>query len=263
LGAVVCCLGYGIASVVQSAGARRVAPITGPTGMISVVGQLPYVIGLALDGLAFLGSLVAARQLPLFLVQTVMTASVGVTVVGAAVSGTRLNRWQWSAIAALMAGLGLLALAARPGPAAPTPTGFDWIALACCLLPIALAWTGFRLPAGADWAVLSLAAGFGFAVVAVAARGLSTAPIGWSLATRPLSWALIAGGATGMIGFAAALQRGPVASVTAVSFAVELLGPAAVGIAVLGDGVAAGWVPTALLGFLLAIAGSAVLVWRT
>jgi hypothetical protein len=32
---------------------------------------------------------------------------------------------------------------------------------------------------------------------------------------------------------------------------------------VLGDGVAAGWGPAALLGFLLAIAGSAVLVWRT
>lgn len=263
LGAIACCLGYGAGSVVQSAGARRVALITGPAGLIRVLRQGPYLLGLGLDAVAFLGSLVAAQQLPLFLVQTIMTASVAVTAILAALGGARLSGRQWAAIAALMAGIGLLSAAARTGRATHPSSGFGWIVLASCLLPTVLGVAGSRLRGRASWVILALAAGLGFGIVAVAARGLSAIPIDWTLLGQPLVWALVVAGVTAMTSFAASLQRGPVTSVTAISFAVELIGPAFVGIAVLGDSVAAGWGTAAVIGFLMVVSGVAGLVWRT
>lgn len=213
--------------------------------------------------MAFLGSLVAAQQLPLFLVQTIMTASVAVTALLAALGGGRLSGRQWAAIAGLMVGIGLLSAAARTGRATDPSAGFGWIVLASCLLPTVLGAIGSRLRGGASWVTLALAAGLGFGIVAVAARGLSAIRIDWALLAQPLAWALVVGGITAMTSFAASLQRGPVTSVTAVSFAVELIGPAVVGLAVLGDSVADGWGTAAVIGFLMVVSGAAGLVWRT
>jgi hypothetical protein len=262
IGAIVCCLGYGVGSVLQSVGARRVAPITGAAGLVGLLSQGPYLLGLVCDALGFAGNVVAARQLPLFLVQTIMAASVAVTAIVAALRGDRLHAWEWAAVGVLTAGLCLLGIGAQTGPATNDPSGLDWIVLASCLLPIVLGRMGTRLEGTAAWVVLALAAGSGFGVVAVAARGLSEYPVNWRLILQPLSWALVIAGVAAIATFAAALQRGPVTSVTAINVAVEMIGPAIVGIAVLGDGVAAGWGAAAVVGFLLVVSGSAGLVRR-
>ena len=85
--AFIACLGYGVGSVLQSVGARRTAAATGLTGLGRILGQLPYLLGLALDGVAFLAQVVALQRLPLFLVQSVLVASVGVTAVIAGAPG--------------------------------------------------------------------------------------------------------------------------------------------------------------------------------
>lgn len=262
LGAVVCCLGYGVGSVLQSVGARRVAPITGAAGLVGLFGQVGYLLGLACDGLGFLGNVVAARQLPLFLVQTIMAASVGVTAILAAVRGDRLHAWEWAAVGVLIAGLCLLGIGAQTGPATNDPRGLDWAVLVSCLIPIGLGQIGTRLAGTTAWVVLALAAGSGFAIVAVAARGLSEYPLNWSLVLQPLSWAIVIAGVPALASFAAALQRGHVTSVTAINVAVEMIGPAIVGITVFGDGVAKGWGAAAVVGFLLVVSGSAGLVRR-
>ena len=56
-------------------------------GWSGIVTQLPYLAGLALDGLGFVGNVVALRQLPLFLVEAIVAGSVGVTAVIAALRG--------------------------------------------------------------------------------------------------------------------------------------------------------------------------------
>lgn len=262
LGAIVCCLGYGVGSVLQSVGARRIAPISGATGLVRLLGQVPYLLGLACDALGFLGNVVAARQLPLFLVQTIVAASVGVTAIVAALLGDRLRGWEWAAVGVLTVGLCLLGIGAQTGPATRDPAGLSWTVLASCLIPIVLGQIGIRLRGSAGWIVLALAAGSGFGVVAVAARGLSEYPITWSLTVQPLSWALVIAGVAALASFAAALQRGPVTSVTAINVAVEMIGPAVVGITLLGDSVAKGWGAAAVVGFLLVASGSAGLVRR-
>jgi len=87
LGAIVACLGYGVASVLQSVAAKRAAEVVGLTGLALIIKQVPYLIGLAADGLGFLGNVLALQRLPLFLVQSIVAGSVGVTAVIASLRG--------------------------------------------------------------------------------------------------------------------------------------------------------------------------------
>jgi len=79
-------LAYGGASVLQSVAARRAESGSGldPRLMVRLARSVPYVSGLVLDLAAFVASLVALRTLPLFLVQSAVASSVGVTAVIAA-----------------------------------------------------------------------------------------------------------------------------------------------------------------------------------
>lgn len=94
--AFVACLSYGVATVLQSVGARRAASLGGVSGVLGIFTQLPYLAGLVLDTVGFVGSVVALRQLPLFLVEAIIAASVGVTAVGAALRGEHLARRDWA-----------------------------------------------------------------------------------------------------------------------------------------------------------------------
>ncbi len=249
--AVVACLGYGSGSVLQSIGARRAAGATGPTAFLAIMIQPIYLVGLLADGLGFVGNVVAARQLPLFLVQAVMTASVAVTAVIAALRGARLGRRDWIALAVLAAGLILLAVTAGAGRA-PAPTSAWKVAILVVTVLSALIGLASRAGGGRSWIASAVAAGVGFAMVAIAARGLSSATYDWRLLGDPLLWTVVAGGAIGMIFFALALQRGPVTAVTAIAFVLEMVVPSVVGILLFGDRVGPGLWPVTGLGFLLA-----------
>ena len=107
------CLGYGVASVLQSVGARRVATATGVTGLAAILIQVPYLIGLGLDGVAFVANVVALRELPLFLVQTVLSASIGVTAVLAVVRGARFGWKDWTSLGGVGRRVGLPGIQCR------------------------------------------------------------------------------------------------------------------------------------------------------
>ncbi len=80
---IVAALSYGIGSVMQAAAARKAEARANldPMLLVRLVGELPYVSGLALDLLGFVASVVALRTLPLFVVQSAVAASVGVTAI--------------------------------------------------------------------------------------------------------------------------------------------------------------------------------------
>ena len=67
-GTVIC---YGTATVLQNIAAQRAERHEGTDALLVVrlMRDLPYVAGTALDGLGFLLSLLALRQLPVFAVQ--------------------------------------------------------------------------------------------------------------------------------------------------------------------------------------------------
>jgi hypothetical protein len=259
LGAIVACLGYGVSSVLQSVAAKRSAEVVGLTGILLIIKQLPYLLGLAADSVAFAGNVLALQRLPLFLVQSIVAASVGITAVIASVRGARLSWKDWTSLAIL--GLGLVLLCATAVPTAATQISLvdDWIILLASIAPLVVGLIGFRMKNRASAIVMSCAAGLGFSGVALASRGIGAAGISWSLLSDPLLWAIIVHGAIGIGFFTVALQRDAVTLVTAVTLVFEVVGPSLIGIALYGDAIEPGRMPFAIGGFLLAIGGAASL----
>jgi drug/metabolite transporter (DMT)-like permease len=259
IAAIIACLAYGVATVLQSVGARRAATATGVGGVVGIVTQLPYLLGLALDGVGFAGNVVALRELPLFLVESIVAASVGVTAVIAALRGEKLAGRDWAALAVLGGGLVLLSLSAEPAAATPTAPARDWAILLCAVIPAVVGVAGYRLAGRTSIILLSVAAGLGFSGVAVAARAMGSDPLSFALALNPLLWAILVYGALAVSAFGVALQRGKVTVVAAVTFVIEVVVPSALGLVFFGDAILAGHLPAAIAGFVLAIGGTIAL----
>ena len=205
-------LGYGVASVLQAVGAGRA---TGP----SVLRQPAYVAGMALDGLAWLASLVAVRVLPLFVVQSVLASSVAVTVVLAhLVLRAPLRGRDAVALLALVSALAVLGIAFLPG-AAPSPGGATAWALPVALVAVVLALVLGYARAGSP--VMAVIAGLAFSGAAVCARGMDLSGDAAAVLGHPLAWTLLGFGAAGTVAFARSLERGPVGLSTAVLWSVE------------------------------------------
>ena len=134
--------------------------------------------------------------------------------------GTRLRRGEVLALAGLLAGLVLLALAAQPGQATPLSRMGSWLLLGSAgALAVTAAVVARRRPS--DAVALAVLAGAGFAGVGIAARGMPAARPLWRGVEEPAVWALIAFGGLAILLFATALQRGTVTVVSAVMIAVE------------------------------------------
>jgi len=262
LGAVAAALCYGVASVLQAVAARR-APIGGnldPRLLVRLARQLPYLLGITLDLLGFLASVMALRTLPLFFVQAVVSSSVGVTALLAiVVLHHRLGRGQVIALAALGVGLLLLAVSAQAESARPVSSASGWSLLGGVVVVFCLGAVAARSRGPAAAPALAIAAGLAFAGVGIAARALAIPPHLWRLCYEPLGWAVVAYGVLGMLLFAAALQRGPVTTASALTFAVETVVPAVVGVVMLGDRPRAGFAALAVVGFVTAIVGTVAL----
>lgn len=249
---------YGVATVLQALGARRTARGALELGqLVRLARELPFLAGLALDLVGFVFSLVALRSLPLFLVQSVIAANVGVTAVAAVlVLGARLRRPEVVAIVVLAVGLVLLAVAAKPGHARPLATWAQWLLLALLPLLVVGAVVAGRSTTKASGVALAAVAGTAFGAVGIAARGLDPTRPWWHAVVTPAGWAIAGFGVLGMLAFAAALQRGSATVVAAVVAGTETVIPAVVGFAALGDATRTGLGPvTVAAGFVLALGG--------
>ena len=256
LGAIVACVGYGVASVLQSVAAKRAAAVVGLTGLALIIKQVPYLLGLVADGLGFTGNVLALQRLPLFLVQSIVAGSVGVTAVIASMRGAHLSWKDWTSLAVLGAGLIFLSITAVPTAAARISLIDERVILLLAIVPVIVGLIGFRMNGRASTIVLSCAAGLGFTGVAVAARGIGADDVTWSLLLNPLLWAIIVHGAVGMSFFTVALQRDAVTLVTAITFVFEVVVPSLIGVALFGDAIEHGRMPFAIAGFVLAVGGA-------
>lgn len=255
LGALAAAVLYGAATIVQAIGVRRAARANGQPLLARAWAGRWYAVGLAMDAVGYVASVVALRTLPLFVVESAIASSVAVTAVLAVlVLRTRLGQRQLGALCAIGVGLVLLAVSATEGHAQPlTPAG-EWVLLAFVLLSALLALAGLpRTPSSA--LVLACASGLGFAGVGIATRVLVFSHPWWQLATSPITWAIVGYGAVAMVAYAVALERGSATTTAALTFTVETVVPSVVGLWLLHDRVRAGFVPLAGVGFVAALAG--------
>jgi drug/metabolite transporter (DMT)-like permease len=262
LGAALAAICYGTGSVLQAIGARRTSESAGldPRLLFRLAKQLPYVVGLILDGIGFLGAIVALRTLPLFLVQSAIAGSVGVTaVLSVFVLKAHLSRNEILALIGLGLGLGLLGLAAQPEHAKHLATVGVVLLYVGVVAVVLLGVVSARLSAPWDSTGLAAAAGLGFGGVGIAARVLIVPPHFWRVLLDPVLWAVALYGVASLLLFATALQRGSVTTTSAVTFAVETVVPAVIGLVFLGDATRPGFGLVAIAGFALTLGSSIAL----
>lgn len=237
---------YGVGTVLQALG------VTGR--------PVVYAIGLVADLFGFLASLLAVRRLPLFVVESAVASSVAVTALLAVWwLGARLGRREVGALVSV--GLGLVGLAATAHEGAGRPVGHTGELWLCASVAPVLAAAAAAYLSRRAWSgpVLAVVAGLGFGGTAVAARILRVHTPWWHTVAEPALWALAAYGVVSLVAFGYALTRAKVTAVAAITFVVETLVPAAIGVAWLGDRVRTGTAPLAVLGLVLTLGGCLVL----
>ncbi|MEY2472217.1 MAG: hypothetical protein QOK28_1546 [Actinomycetota bacterium] len=261
-GAALTAVCYGFGSILQSMAATE----TDATDRFDVIGvgrlvsQWRYVAGLGLDVLGFAASVAALRTLPLFVVQAAIASSVGVTALAAArYLGARMTTRERRALVGLFLGLVLLGIAGRPEHGTRLAEPGPVILLVVAAVVAAGAFVLGRSTQARSAAVLAAGAGLSFGAVGIGARGFVVPHDLAHAFTDPLLYAIAAHGLIATMLFAAALQRGDVTTVAAVTFAVETVVPAIVGLVWLGDRARAGLAPVAFVGFVLTVAASIAL----
>ncbi|HWG60183.1 MAG TPA: hypothetical protein VG253_00590 [Streptosporangiaceae bacterium] len=264
--AVFAALCYGVASIMQAVAARsashRPAPGTDqgagyggvdPGLLVRMLRQWRFVASLGLDGLGFLGQLVALHRLPLFAVQAIIASNLAVTAVCASwLIGAVLSWREWLAVGGVVTGVGLLGSSAGPEGATQAGVVFK-LALIVAIAGLGLVgMAAGKLPDPFRTPVLGVIAGTGYGVLGVAARVLSGfGPL--TLIRDPATYALIAAGIVSFLFYASALEGGSVTVATAAVVLAETLPPAAVGVLFLGDRTRPGMAGVAIAGFILAV----------
>ena len=147
--ALVAAVCYGLGAVMQAiavrASSRRpaldAAGVTGsvdPGLIIRMLRQWPFIASLGIDLFGFVCQLIALRRLPLFEVQVIIAANLAVTAVFASWLMHIVLSWrEWTAVIAVVVGVGLLGSSAGAQGAAAVGVDFH-LALMAALAVIAL-----------------------------------------------------------------------------------------------------------------------------
>jgi drug/metabolite transporter (DMT)-like permease len=274
LAALVASVTYGTSSVLQAYGARRSATAarargavgqftaTGAPTMISTVAAvltLWFIIGSVLDIIGFAGGALAARLLPLFLCQTIISANLIVTaLLGTVVLGIRLHGRDWAAIATVILALVALSFSAGSEGHGDGSPATHWGLLIACAGILLLGLLTVRRMGSAGAIAAGLIAGLLFGGLAIAVRIVDGVdPVEWSkMVADPAAWTIALAGIGGFYLHTVALQLGSVNGATAALVAGETVVPGIVGVLLLGDTSRHGMEWLALLGFILAVGGA-------
>ena len=250
-------LASGSGSILESLGIRRAGLYGGRClDLVGLRREYVYFAGLGIDILGFLCAAAALQRLPLFLVQSLLAFSVGVTATIAAFMGTRLAAAGWVALGVGATGLIVLGVSAEPSTARMLPPGWQWILLGVAAPVAAIGWYFKRH--SRVWAAPALAfgTGLGFCAVGISARALVVPDSLWQLILEPSVWAIVLNGLAAAVVFAMALQKGGATAVNAIMFTTQTSLSSLIGVAYLDDRVRTGFATAAILGFVLAIAGA-------
>ena len=230
----------------------------------AVLARPRFLAGIGMDIATFLGLVVALQFIPIFAVQATLAGAIAMTALYARYfRDQRLRPVDRFAVGASMSGLALVAGSAgvehKQAVAGHGTTVAVLVAALVVLMVATLATTEVIAP----WPPAVLAGlGLGGGSVCIRALHVSDgfAPAG--LLAEPLVYVLVGMAVTGVYNYARALQRGDVATVTALYMVVQVVVPGMVGITLLDDTVRPGFTPMLVLGLTLVIAGTVLLARR-
>ncbi|MFJ5550411.1 hypothetical protein [Streptomyces sp. NPDC093225] len=276
LTAIAASICYGTGSVLQAVGSRRAAGAEpDPTGLTQHGGPnlsstakaaltWEFILGTVLDFVGFgLGAL-AARLLPLFLSQTVISANLVITaVLSVKLLGIRLTRREWASIGVVCGALVMLATAAGHEGGHHAASATHWWLLAVTVALMLGGTVAVRLLGPRAAILAGLLSGLGFGALGVGVRildGVDPFDV-TTVLTDPALYAIVIAGVGGMYLHTVALQLGSVNGATAALVVGETVLPGAIGVLWLGDASRPGLAWLAVLGFLLAVAGAVAVAW--
>lgn len=259
LSAFGCAICNGIAAVFQKIGADKQEKATSlQTGLlIKLLQDWPYLLGIALDGLAWILTLIAVHSLPLFVVQPIVAFGVVVTAVFESVLfHKKMRRQTIIAIGCITFGLILLATTAKAETAAHVS---HTLRMAVIIAPLLLAAIGaifVKFVSHAATIVLAAVSGLAFGGTAIVGRILHFSAPYTHVFISPLFAALVGYGLIGILLFTVALQRHHASVVNAVMITFEALAPIVIGLLFLGDSPRQGfWLPM-IIGGCIAVTGT-------
>ena len=245
---------FGVAAVAQAQAVRGFE--TTPNGLYGFVARsirdLRTMLVVAAYLVGFVLHATAIWLLPLYLAQALVAMSLPVTALASGRVEDALHRTGWLAVGVVTVGLVLLSLGAGAPGEVQTTTRFVvalWIGVAA----LGAASVVGRQLAGP---LLGLLAGLGYAGSAISVRGIGTPVDGIVVA------AALAVPVYGLVAFwlySLGMHRAAVPSTTAALIVAQTFVPAAVGVALLGDGVREGWWPAVSVGLVLSTTGAVVL----
>jgi drug/metabolite transporter (DMT)-like permease len=244
--AVGAAVAYAVSTIMQAIATRR-------SHGLGALHHPLAVGGLALDGAAWVLSLLALDHLPLFVVQAIVASSlVAVVVLARVVLRATLRHTDLVAIGGVVTALVVLAVAAGEQPASEPPAGFT---IATVVVAFALLLGVAASLRRGHPIVLALLAGLGYSVAAIAARGAHASGDLLDTVLQPLALAVVAAGVAAVLAYLRALEKGNVGSVAATVSVIEVLVPGTVGLIVLDDTVRDGWAAPAAIAVLVAVTG--------
>ncbi|UQU63750.1 hypothetical protein COUCH_32950 [Couchioplanes caeruleus] len=240
---------YATASILQAVAARR------SSGTVETMRHPLYLLGILCDMLAWIGAIVALRELAVYVVESILAGSLAITVVAARiVLKSRLRGRDVTAVIVSVAALTVLAMSAGPQHDVVATTALRWSICAAALAMAVLGWSAARAaPAG----VIAAMGGLCLGGAAMTGRALPRAPM--DIVTDPLTAALLTFAVTGMLMYAHALGKGEVGPVTAIHWTAEVVAPSAVALLLLGDKVRTGWEVPAAAAVVVTIAAAVML----
>ncbi len=220
------------ASVIRKHGLRSVM-------MVGVL--VGYLVGWLLH-------LIAIAELPLYLAQVGVGASLVVTaLIASFVMGEPLRAEHWLAVVAMVAGLGVLALAAGDVGRTTFSDGSTIALYALLALTTFVGWLTWRWEHAISGVVLGTLAGVAYGCTPIATRAL--VDFSWDLNTLATALSIGLFGSLGFVLYSLSLNRASVTAATAPQILLQTAIPAIVGIALFHDEVKAGWWPAALVAF--------------
>jgi hypothetical protein len=249
---------YAAASILQAIAARR------SVGTVRTMAHPLYLIGIGCDMLAWFGSMIALRELAVYLVESVLAGSLALTVVGARLFlASPLRKRDAAAVMVTLAALTVLALSAGPQADVTASNGLRFLFCGAAVGVVLIGYGATKI--GAPGGAVAALAGLSLGGAALVGRALpmpaeaDAAGTALAIVTEPLTAALVTFAATGMMLYAYALQHGEVGPVTAVHWAAEVITPSAIAVAFLGDTVRAGWALPATVAGLVTVAAAVLL----
>jgi hypothetical protein len=258
---LVSALVFGFAAVAQAHGVRRfeTSPDTLP-GFVTRSVRDPWTL---LVVAAYIGGFglhaVAIWLLPLYLAQATVAMSLPVSAYASARLDEMLDRHHWGAVVSVTVGLVLLSVGAgEPGDVVTTAwfATAVWIGVVVLTVISVVAVRGRHL----GGSTLGVLAGLGYAFSAISVRGVGT-PVEVAVVCSAL--AVPAYSIVAFWLYSLGMRRAAVSSATAALIVLQTFVPAAIGVALLGDGVRPGWWPGVVAGLVLATAGAVVLSLRS